>query len=197
VRVAVLVLPLLAACAEEGNTHVGGVPVDDPPRSTEVRPDIPGARELDQQGVRAYTEGRYEDAARLFAAAYRAGGPPSELWNIARCREKEDLPEAAATAISEYLTRAGLAEADRVEAERELRTLESRSSMVTVLSKPEGATVVIDGRSIGTTPGTFELHAGSHKLVLQRSGYAERAEALQTSFGRSAIVSLDLNPAGK
>ncbi len=45
--------------------------------------DLERARLLDQQGVRAYKEERYNDAIRFFDEAFRLGGPPSELWNIA------------------------------------------------------------------------------------------------------------------
>src|ERR1700744_293062 len=58
-------------------------------------PTVDAARELDQQGVRSFRAGRYADAIDYFRAAYRLGGPSSELWNIVRCREGMDDAEGA------------------------------------------------------------------------------------------------------
>ncbi|MGO8991944.1 MAG: hypothetical protein ACLQVI_01350, partial [Polyangiaceae bacterium] len=41
--------------------------------------DLVRARVLDQQGVRAYREERYNDAIRYFEEALKLGGPPSEI----------------------------------------------------------------------------------------------------------------------
>ena len=50
--------------------------------------DLARARVLDQQGVRAYREERYNDAIRFFEEALKVGGPPSEIWNIAKCHDR-------------------------------------------------------------------------------------------------------------
>jgi hypothetical protein len=196
VRLVLLALPLIAGCARQANARVV-VTAGDVPRPAELHPDIAGARELDQQGVRSYAEGRYADAVRLFASAYRAGGPPSELWNIARSHEKLDDLEGAAKTIEQYLAQGDLVPTDRAEAERELRALEARSSMLTVLTTPEGATVTIDGKASGTTPGSFEVRAGPHTLSVQREGYADEGRSLEARYGRALVVSLDLRPAAK
>src|SRR4051812_2708770 len=60
---------------------------------------VESARELDQQGVASYRAGRFADAMAYFRAAYAQGGPPSELWNIIRCREALDDAEGASAAI--------------------------------------------------------------------------------------------------
>ncbi len=121
VPLAALLASLLAAsCAQQANTR-GAVAGSEDRRPRDghpiAHPDIAAARELDQEGVRSYVDGRYADAVRLFRAAYLAGGPPSELWNIVRSREKLDDPEGAAKTIEEYLAQEGLAQADRAEAE--------------------------------------------------------------------------------
>jgi hypothetical protein len=194
-RFAVLLAPL-AACAKQTSTR-GAVAQSEDLRPAVRAPDIAAARELDQQGVRSYLEGRYSDAVALFHAAYAAGGPPSELWNIARCRERLDDSEGAAKAIELYLAQAGLDPSERVEAERELRTLESRTSVLTVVSTPEGASVVLDGRPCGTTPTSVDAGAGIHRLSLHMGGYADEVRPLEVKFGRALFVSLDLRPVPK
>jgi hypothetical protein len=194
----VLLAPLVVACAGAPKVKVATTEVDDPPRAEPPRsPDIAAARELDQQGVRSYVEGRYTDAVHLFRDAFRAGGPPSELWNIARSKEKLDDPEGAAGAIEEYLSQSSLVPSDRAEAERELRALQSRNSLLVVATEPEGATVTIDGKTSGTTPASLEIRPGSHTLSVHRDGFADEARTLDARFGRAMFVSLDLRPAGK
>jgi hypothetical protein len=162
------------------------------------KPSVESARELDQAGVRIFKDGRYADAIRYFRAAYRMGGPSSELWNIARCHERLDDPEGAVESIDEYLAQRDLSPADRAEAERESRALRTRPSMLTVTTSPAGATVTIDGKPVAdTTPLTVEISAGAHTLALRRDGYAAESRPLEARFGRAVIVSLDLSAQGK
>src|ERR1700733_14237479 len=77
------------------------------------RPDLDAARELDQQGVAPFRGGRYSDAIRYFRSAYRLGAPSSELWNVARSRERMDDAETAAGAIEQYLGQQDLGPQDR------------------------------------------------------------------------------------
>jgi hypothetical protein len=166
---------------------------DDPPPPPLRKANIEAARELDQQGVRAFRDGRYEDAVRYFRAAYRLGGPASELWNIARARERLDQPEAAAHAIEEYLAQSTLTSDERAEAEREDKALRSRPSALTVATRPSGATMAIDGRTTtGVTPLTLEIRAGPHTIAIKRAGYRTLTRQLEARFGRAVIVELEL-----
>src|SRR5450432_1207638 len=113
---------------------------------TGAHPSVDAARELDQQGVRAYRAGRYTDAIGYFRAAHQLGGPSSELWNIVRCREGMDDAEGAAAAIDDYLTLPDVAPQDRTDAGREAQALRARPSTLTVTTTPPGASVSIDGK---------------------------------------------------
>ena len=158
-----------------------------------AHPNVESARELDQEGVRAFRESRYADAIRYFRAAYRMGGPSSELWNLARSQERLDDPESAGASIEEYLTLHDLSPQDRAEAEHELRVLRTRPSNLTVTTTPPGATVIIDGRqALGPTPLSAELSAGSHMISVRRDGFVEAKRSLDARFGRAVIVALDL-----
>jgi hypothetical protein len=159
--------------------------------------DLDAARELDQEGVRAFREARFADAIRYFVASYRMGGPSSELWNVARCRERMDDPEGAANALEQYLAQRDLTAQDRTEAEREAATLRARPSVLTVTTIPAGAVVTLDGRqTAGPTPVSLEIRAGSHTLVVRRDGFATQMRPLEARFGRAVIVSLELARAG-
>jgi hypothetical protein len=167
-------------------------------RAREVSRDIDSARELDRQGVRSFREGHFADAARYFRAAHDRGGPSSELWNVARCEEHVDDPQAAVAALEEYLALADLSATDRVDARREADALRQRPSPLTVTTRPPGAAVWIDGtRAANATPVSLAVAPGAHSISIRRAGYAEVSRAFEARLGQAVIVSLDLLPGGK
>jgi formylglycine-generating enzyme required for sulfatase activity len=44
-------------------------------------------------------------------------------------------------------------------------------ALVSVLTQPTGATVLVDGKSAGVTPARLELDAGTHRIELQQAGF--------------------------
>jgi hypothetical protein len=165
------------------------------PVSAATDQDLERARVLDQQGVRAYREERYNDAIRLFEEARRLGGPPSEIWNIAKCHVRLDEPEEGAKFIEEYLDQKGLSPGDRAEAEQQLRELQRRHSNLTVSSEPSGATVYLDGHHwpSGLTPATVDVSAGDHKVTVEASGYEPEERSVTARYGRAIIVDVRLS----
>ena len=194
-RLAVLALLATSACVP-GGAHGSGA--DDVGASgRRGKPDLEAARELDQQGVRAFRDGRFSDAIRYFLSAYRLGAPSSELWNVARSRERMDDAETAAGAIEQYLAQQDLTPQDRAEAERELQALRVRPSVLTVITVPSGAIVTVDGKqTAGPTPVSLEIRPGPHTIAVHHDGYATETRPLESRFGRAVIVSLDLAGGG-
>ncbi len=150
------------------------------------------ARFLDQQGVRAFGEGRFRDAATLFNESYRAGGPPTELWNVARCQLKLDDPDAARKILEVYLDRKDLSAEDRAEGKRLLDEIENKTSTFVVASTPAGATVTLDGRVIGTTPVSSVLQPGAHEIRIAREGVGSTTKRVQAHDGRAVVISVEL-----
>jgi hypothetical protein len=156
--------------------------------------DLARARVLDQQGVRAYREERYNDAIRFFEEARKVGGPPSEIWNIAKCHVRMDEPEDAAKYIEEYLDQKGLSPGDRAEAEQQLREIQHRHSTLTVASSPPGATVYLEGHHwAGVTPATIDIAPGDHKVTIELAGHDPVDRSITAKFGRAVIVDARLS----
>jgi hypothetical protein len=194
-RLAVLALLAASACVR-AEARGPDTPEGDAsgPRGT---PDLDGARELDQQGVRAFREGRFSDAIRYFRSAYRLGGPSSELWNVARSRERMDDAETAAGAIEQYLAQRDLSAQDRADAQHELETLRARPSVLTVITVPAGAVVTVDGKqTAGPTPVSLDIRPGPHTLAVHHDGYPTVTRPLESRLGRAVIVRLDLARGG-
>lgn len=151
------------------------------------------ARALDKEGAKAYAEGRYRDAIRYFEEAHRLGGPPFELWNIARCHIHLDQPEKAAELLDRYLETPGLAAADRAEATRQLEELRGRASPLTIASQPPGARVEVDGRSEASrTPMSTSVSPGTHVVRVSLAGHAPFNREIVASYGRAVIVDAPL-----
>jgi hypothetical protein len=164
----------------------------------EPKDDLARARALDHAGVKAYTEGRYHDAIRYFQESHRLGGPPDELWNVAKCQVRLDEPEAASETIERYLSQPGLTAGDRAEASRQLRELRGRRSTLTITSAPPGAAVLVDGRRPepgATTPFSVDVAPGSHTLTLEAPGYRSYTKHVDAHFGRAIIVDAPLERA--
>jgi hypothetical protein len=154
--------------------------------------DIARARALDQEGVREFRDGRYNDAIRYFSEAYKLGAPSSELWNMARCYLKLDQAEEASAALERYLIQTDLSDDDRANARRELDRLGRRRSLVTVASSPSGALVFIDGKRIGRTPASTEISADPHTIVIKLEGYDPYVQRVVARYGRAIIVDASL-----
>jgi hypothetical protein len=178
---------------------VGGARGSDSPISPHAKPSIEGARELDQQGVKAFGEGRYADAVVLFRGSRALGGPSAEVWNVARCLERLDDAEGAAEAIDAYLAATDVGAQDRAEAEREGRVLKGRPSWLTVTTTPAGASVAVDGQpaSGGLTPTSLELRPGAHAVSVKRAGYEAQSRIVEARFGRALVVAIDLDAVRK
>lgn len=161
--------------------------------------DLARARVLDGEGVKAFQEGRYNDAIRFFEEAHRLGGPPFELWNIAKCHVRLDQPEQAAEMLERYLDTKDLPPDDRKEASEQLDELRRRTSTLTVSSSPTGATVIVDGKTVdsGKTPVSTTVPAGPHTVTVQLENHAPYTRQVEARYGRAVIVDAPLGDEDK
>jgi tetratricopeptide (TPR) repeat protein len=183
--------------------YVGQAPAE--PAATSA-PDAAGerdrqrARERYLRGVEAYKKGRYRRAIKLFQEAARFVPSPALSFNIALAYEDLGSVSHALRWYRDYLRRLPDAD-DRVEVERSIRRLESQLrkrgvQQVTVLSSPAGATILLDGRSVGVTPWTGDIAPGPHRLVLQLRGYADAATEFTVAHDRARDVSVAFTQPG-
>jgi hypothetical protein len=64
---------------------------------------------------------------------------------------------------------------------------------LTVESRPEGASVFVDGKMVGTTPLTIDsVAAGEHSVGLAREGYSRWASSVRVTTGERARVTASL-----
>ncbi|MDB4940538.1 MAG: Thiol-disulfide isomerase [Labilithrix sp.] len=159
------------------------------------QPDLARARTLDQQGAQAYGDGRYNDAIRYFEESLRLGGPPFEMWNIAKCYAKLDQPAFAAEMLERYLATKSLPPEDREEASQQLESLRRRPSDVTLASTPSGAALLVDGHAVegsAATPTTFVVSPGTHTFSLSSPGYQTVTRTFDARYGRAVLLDVPL-----
>ena len=64
---------------------------------------------------------------------------------------------------------------------------------ISARSTPTGATILVDGVNKGTTPITFTgISAGSHTIVLKKTGYTDYSTSVTVTAGQTASVSATL-----
>lgn len=139
------------------------------------------ARLLFEKGVTAYREGRFYDAVDIFLETNRLYPDPKLSYNVGKACEGLGNQPAALRYYREYRRRlVDAPDASEVDAhihQLELALSQKGLQQLTVLSKPDGAIVKLDGQAVGVTPWTGESFAGKHRLVLENTG-SERLESV-------------------
>jgi tetratricopeptide (TPR) repeat protein len=175
-------------------TAVATSPADENGYSAEAKA---RARAIYEKGARAYDEGRYYDAADYFLETNRIYPRQELAFNIGRAYDKVGNLAGALRHYREYLRRVPDAP-DRVEVSARVRDLERALSergvqQLSVLSTPDGATVLLDGRPVGVTPWTGETWPGRHRLSLTLPGYSPTDEIVEIDLHRAADAQIALS----
>lgn len=156
------------------------------------------AKQRYQRGVEQYRAGRYAEAVVAFLEADRLAPSPALSFNIARAYERLDDTTGALRWYRDYLRRSPNAKNAAGVKER-IATLAARLAQtglqqLSVLSMPDGATVLIDGRAIGVTPFTGELAPGRHLVLLDREGYRDERHEILLGVSTPAELNVALQP---
>jgi len=144
-----------------------------------------------EKGNRLYQEGHYEQALRLYIAAYELLPSPDILFNIGLAREKILDYEGCALALKQYLEESPPSElsgAARDRASKRLEACLARAEIpVKVSSIPPGAAIVIgEGEAAtfrGRTPSEFRLAPGSYHIGVELPGYVPMAQTVKVEVG--------------
>ena len=159
------------------------------------------ARILFQQGVAAYRAGKYYEAVAIFLDTQRIYPDTQLCFNIARAYENLGNGAAALRYYRDYLRQADRP-SDGDDVRERVRRLEQQLAQrgvqqLTVLSRPESATVLLDGKPVGITPWTGETYPGKHRLALTLDGHAQQEQVIDVEAYAAHDVSLALMPLPK
>src|SRR5262245_1606314 len=150
-----------------------------------------------EQGNKLYEGGRYEDALRLYLAAYELAPNPDTLFNVGLAHEKMLAFEQCAVAFGRYLAEGKDAAAKERAAERHARCRERARVPVKVSSIPPGAAVSLAVGSEaatfrGRTPTQLDLAPGSYKIKVEMPGFVAMEQTVNVDVGARPEVDFPL-----
>jgi len=192
-------LALLGLLAVSGSALAQGS--DAPPDPTSEAGKRAEGKARYERGAEAYSAGRFKDAIDLFLQADALAPSAALSFNIARAYEKIGDDASSLQWFRDFRRRApdakNGAEVDKNIHGLELTLAKKGVQQVTVLSRPLGATVIIDEQPLGVTPFTGQLAPGVHKVVLSLRGYAESEQKLELPADQAQLLEVPLVPAGQ
>lgn len=135
-------------------------------------------------------------AIEEYEQAYQLSPHPSVLYNIALNQERLGDWRAAARAFLRYLDRAGDAAEDREAVLARVRGLREKPSKVTVVTRPPGAAVSVDGEERGAAPLTVTLEGGkTARIVAEHEGRRSAPRQVAPEYGDALSITIDLDAA--
>ena len=153
-----------------------------------------------ERGAAAYSSGRFKDAIDLFLQADALAPSAALSFNIARAYEKIGDDASSLQWYRDFRRRDPAAK-NGADVDERIRALEAALAskgvqQLTVLSRPLGATVIVDEQPVGVTPYTGQLAPGPHKVVLSLRGYADSEHKLELPADRAQELDIPLVPGG-
>lgn len=146
--------------------------------------------------VQLYKNGDYQTALAEFEASYLLFPLAPTLENIGRAqRALYQYPEAVAS-FQRYLQTAKKVTPDKREEIRAyIDVMRALLAEVTLTITPDGANVVIDGRSVGTSPlATRPLVAGRHEVEVSAPDHEPLRKNFLVFAGEPLAFTLRLRP---
>lgn len=194
VAIALLSAPLRASAdpSAEGRTKEPGAA----PSASETS-GVSAAKENYEAGVKAYQNGRHEDAIRFFLEADRLAPSAPLSFNIARVYERSGNGSQALRYYRDYLRRAPAAanagDVREIVKKYEAELAAQGRQQLSVLSTPSGATAIVNGKTVGTTPWTGDLEPGAYRIELTAPGFVPvtRDVTLPRERAEDVIVTLE------
>ena len=156
------------------------------------------AQEQYQIGLRLFEEAQYREALAAFLAAKRLARRQDIQRSIAQAyRLLRDYPRALA-ASQELLREFGaeMSDQERAEVQREINELSLLTGTVRIAITEPGASVAIDGETVGTTPLTapVRLRLGRHTIEVSKPGFHPLRQVVELLENEQTVVSGKLEP---
>lgn len=185
------------ATAGEGEAAV--VEAQAEPVETPNAPEISSAAErFFEEGLVALQREDYATALVAFERARVLEERPILLFNIAMCRRALLQYPEALVAFRQFLVLAGSEVSDerRQQVRSLIEQMERDLARVVLRVDQDGATVLLDGERVGTTPlvHLLELGPGSHLLEVRRDGFRDAQLPFDVMAGESKELVVALEP---
>jgi hypothetical protein len=146
------------------------------------------------QGVALYNDGNYNAALAEFEAAYKLKKSPGVLYNIGLTQKALFRYNEAIASLTEYQQlEKKLTPERKSEIKNLISEMQALLATVTFNVTPEGATILLDGRTLGQAPLKPQgIAAGNHVIEATADGYKPGRKELIVSAGVPVTVNLAL-----
>jgi hypothetical protein len=157
------------------------------------------AKQTYQQGVAAFEDGRFDDAARAFRKAYELKPSWKLLYNMAQSEAAARRYGLALDAFEKYLVGGG----DEIQGDRREEVLAEIQRLrvlvgVVEVQAPDGTELFIDGYSHGRVPfsGPVRVAAGEHQAQLRLGDEVLLEKKLGIAGGMTTTLAAESKAAG-
>jgi hypothetical protein len=164
---------------------------DDAPPAAPAAAPTPADEKLEQakrhfqQGVALYNDGNFSAALAEFEATYEAHPTAGVLYNIGLTQKSLFRYGESIQTLERYLKEAGSLPPERTrEVEQLVAEMKALLADVTLSGLPDGASVMIDGRTVGTAPLPVQgIAAGNHTIEVSADGYTPLKKDITVAAG--------------
>ncbi len=154
------------------------------------------ARQHYGRGLEFASKGVYEDALREFQEAYRRQPHFAVLYNIGQAYLALKQPVEAIAALEQYLAEGGgqISEERVRETTAQIAAEKALTAEIFLTARPPGASVSLDGRSVGKAPldAPLRVTPGSHSLAVRTSDGTEVGRTLAPQAGERITLSIEV-----
>jgi hypothetical protein len=158
-------------------------------------PDTEDARSHFSDGLKLYKDGDFDAALVQFERAYAIKPNYKVLYNIAQTYFQLREYVEARDDMARYLKEGGSAiDPERqAAASKDLADLEKRVARVTLTVNVAGATVLVDGKKVGTTPlsDPISVSEGQRTISVEAPNRGARQRLIRVAGGEQQALTLD------
>jgi hypothetical protein len=145
-----------------------------------------------------YEDGDYPGALTKLQAAYDASKDPRLLWNMAACEKALRHYVSVLELLERYASEGAqlITEEERQATAELVATVQAFVNELALRVQPDGATVLVDGVVLGTTPLTrpLRLDMGKRQLRIAKDGFVAHEAEIDLAGGKSAALEVTLIP---
>lgn len=143
-------------------------------------------------GVALFKDGDFAGAMARFEEAYKLSRDHRLLWNVALCQKNLRRYVALLDTMRRLEQDAGeqLSAEERQDIADLRRTAAAFVSQIEIAASEPGATVIVDGAAVGTTPlaAPVVVDLGERKIQVRKAGFQEFTRTLRIEGGGSIGV---------
>jgi hypothetical protein len=161
--------------------------------------DIARAADLKKKGDEQVHASHFREGLELYDQAYAINPDPAILYNRGRAREQLGEYAEALEQLEKFASDAPPALRGKVpNLDKMIADMKQKVASVAIQTSLAGATVVIRGKTIGTTPlsGPIRLNAGDASVDVMADGYKTFHKDLKLAAGETATVDVALEKVG-